>query len=223
MTTEAKETKTIQIKAPNFKIIELRIDGEAPLVQHKFSEKAKNQIIATQQAGSQAKGKKAREPKDFDAVYKGAMHISTEGWCGIPAGAFRNAMISACRTVGYKMTHAKLAAFVLADGFEADDGTPLIRIYGEPKKHTAYARNDNGSVDIRVRPMWEQWHAFVRIRFDSDMFSEADVTNLMMRVGMQVGIGEGRPDSKNSGGMGWGTFSISAGDKEQAKDKRHAA
>ncbi len=222
-TTDKQETKTIQISSPAFKIIELRIDGEAPLVQHKFSEKAKNQIIATQMAGSQAKGKKVREPKDFDAVYKGAMHVSKEGWAGIPAGAFRNAMISACRTVGYKMTHAKLAAFVLADGFEADDGTPLIRIYGEPKKHTAYARNDNGSVDIRVRPMWETWHAFVRIRFDSDMFSEADVTNLMMRVGMQVGIGEGRPDSKNSGGMGWGTFSISSGEKEATKDKRKAA
>lgn len=119
-------------------------------------------------------------------------------------------MISACRTVGYKMTHAKLAAFVLADGFEEDDGTPLIRIYGVPKRHTTYARNDNGSVDIRVRPMWETWHAIVRVRFDADMFSPTDVVNLMMRVGMQVGIGEGRPDSKNSGGMGWGLFSIAA-------------
>jgi hypothetical protein len=30
----------------------------------------------------------------------------------------------------------------------------------------------------------------------------------MHRVGAQVGIGEGRPDSKNSTGMGWGTFEI---------------
>ena len=35
-----------------------------------------------------------------------------------------------------------------------------------------------------------------------------DVTNLLMRVGQQVGIGEGRPDSKNSAGMGWGTFNV---------------
>ncbi len=106
---------------------------------------------------------------------------------------------------------------MLADGFEGDDGTPLIRVYGEPKKHTTYARNDNGSVDIRVRPMWEEWHAIVRIRFDADMFSATDVANLMMRVGMQVGIGEGRPDSKNSPGMGWGTFSIAEKDQKQRK------
>lgn len=209
-------TKALEIKAPRFEIMELRIEGTAPLVQHKFSAKARNQIIETQKAGSQAKGKKVREPKDFDAVYQGAMHVSKDGWCGIPAGAFRNAMISACRTVGYKMTHAKLAAFVLADGYEEDDGTPLIRIYGEPKRHTTYARNDNGSVDIRVRPMWDEWHCLVKIRYDADMFSAADVANLMMRVGMQVGIGEGRPDSKNSAGMGWGTFSIAQKEETNA-------
>ncbi|MDQ5917087.1 MAG: hypothetical protein QG660_196 [Pseudomonadota bacterium] len=204
----AQPKATVAIKAPDFRVVEFKITGTAPYVQHKFSQKARNQIIATQQAGSTAKGKKAREPKDFEAVYAGAMHRSHEGWCGIPAGAFRNAMISACRTVGYKMTHAKLAAFVLADGFDVDDGTPLIRIEGEPRQHVAHARNDNGSVDIRIRPMWEQWSALVRVRFDADMFTTQDVANLMMRVGMQVGLGEGRPDSKNSAGLGWGTFTI---------------
>ena len=203
-TTISKAT----IPAPNFRVCELTLRGTAPLVQHKFSAKAREQIIATQKAGSQAKGKKIREPKDFDSVYMGAMHVSREGWIGVPAGAFRNAMISACRTVGYKMTHAKLAAFVLADGFEADDGTPLVKINGEPKRHTTYARNDNGSVDIRVRPMWEEWSLVLRVRYDADMFSYADIVNLMMRVGSQVGIGEGRPDSKNSAGMGWGLFDV---------------
>jgi hypothetical protein len=216
-------SKAISIKAPKFEIVELRINGTAPLVQHKFSEKAKQQIIATQMAGSQSQGKRKREPKDFEAVYQGAKHVSTDGWCGIPAGAFRNAMISACRTVGFKMTHAKLAAFVLADGFESEDGTPLVKIHGEPEKHTSYARNDNGSVDIRVRPMWKKWHCFIRIRYDADMFSAEDVVNLMMRVGMQVGIGEGRPDSKNSAGLGWGMFEIQQGDGATEKKSRKAS
>lgn len=204
----------VEIPAPKFRICELEIVGAAPFVMHKFSAKARNQIIETQKAGSQAKTKKVREPKNFDEVYTGAMHLTQEGWCGIPAGAFRNAMISACRTVGYKMTHAKLAAFVLEDGYDVDDATPLIRIIGTPERHTTYARNDNGSVDIRVRPMWKKWSATVRIRYDADMFSHKDIVNLMMRVGAQVGIGEGRPDSKNSAGMGWGLFEI----KQQVAD-----
>lgn len=208
-TSTAGLTETrVEIPAPKFRICELKLVGSAPYVQHKFSAKARNQIIETQKAGSQAHGKKKREPKNFDEVYSGAMHLTAEGWCGIPAGAFRNAMISACRTVGYKMTHAKLAAFVLADGYDKDDETPMVRIYGEPTRHTTYARNDNGSIDIRVRPMWKQWHAVVRVRYDADMFSERDIVNLLMRVGAQVGIGEGRPDSKNSAGMGWGLFEI---------------
>ena len=38
--------------------------------------------------------------------------------------------------------------------------------------------------------------------------ARTDVTNLMQRVGMQVGIGEGRPDSRDSAGLGWGTFRL---------------
>jgi hypothetical protein len=32
--------------------------------------------------------------------------------------------------------------------------------------------------------------------------------NLLARVGMQVGIGEGRPDSRESAGIGFGLFRI---------------
>jgi hypothetical protein len=64
--------------------------------------------------------------------------------------------------------------------------------------------------------MWEPgWSAKVRVTFDLDQFSLQDVGNLMMRVGRQVGIGEGRPDSRNSAGMGWGLFDIAA-DEEVA-------
>lgn len=198
----------LEIPAPDFRVVEFTVVGDAPLVIHKFSQKAREQIIATQKEGAKAKGKKTREPKDFDAVYMGAFHVAEEGWYGIPAAAFRNGMISACRTVDYVMTRAKLAAFVLADGIDKDDGTPLVRIIGTPERHTTYARPANGSVDIRVRPMWKRWSCKVRVRFDADMFRQEDVANLLMRVGQQVGVGEGRPDSKKSAGMGWGLFTL---------------
>jgi hypothetical protein len=40
------------------------------------------------------------------------------------------------------------------------------------------------------------------------MLTADDVTNLINRVGLQVGIGEGRPDSKDSAGIGLGLFEI---------------
>jgi hypothetical protein len=69
-------------------------------------------------------------------------------------------------------------------------------------------RNATGVADIRVRPMWREWGANVRVKYDADQFTIQDVTNLMQRVGMQVGIGEGRPDSRDSAGLGWGTFRL---------------
>jgi len=212
-TAERKELmgivdERVVIPASNMRTAEFTITGTAPYVQCRFSQKAIEQIRATQAAGSQAKSKKVREAKDFEAAYESSKHLMENGECGIPAGAFRQAMISACRLIGFKMTLAKLAVFVDADGFDVVDGTPLIAIIGKPEKHEMMGRNANGSVDLRVRTMFRQWSAKLRIKFDADVFSVTDVSNLLSRVGQQVGVGEGRPDSKNSCGLGWGTFSI---------------
>jgi hypothetical protein len=201
------------IKPANMQTATLTIEGDTPLVVNAFSQKSIDTIIATQLAGSQSRKGKKREPKDFDAAYHGAMHISREGWLGINASAFRNAAISACRVCGFKMTIAKLSIFVIADGFDKIDNLPLVRITkGNPIRHTMHARPKTGGVDIRVRPMWlEGWQAKLRMRWDADQFSADDVFNLMSRVGMQVGIGEGRYDSKDSAGLGWGCFRVLGG------------
>lgn len=199
----------VVISAPNFQTAQFKVIGTTPLVVHKFSEKAKKQIMATQEAGSKAKSKKVREAKDFKQVYNDARHISVEGWDGVPASAFKSAMISACRATDFVMTRAKQAIlYVEADGNDATEFTPLVRVYGTPKMDIRPARNDNGSVDIRARPMWLQWHCIVRVKFDADMLSLTDISNLLSRAGQQVGICEGRPASKNSNGCGWGCFTV---------------
>lgn len=204
------DQEKVVIKPPKFQIAAIRIRGIAPLVMHAFSQKAVDTMINTQAAGQQAQSKRRRDPKDFKAVYKAAMHVSRNGWAGIPASAFRKAMISACRTVGFKMTLAKLSIFIVPDGFDKNSGDPLVKITrGKPREHFAPARNDNGSTDIRCRPMWEDgWEAIVRVRWDADQFSASDIVNLFSRAGQQVGVLEGRPDSKNSAGLDWGMFEI---------------
>ena len=200
--------ESVTIKAPNFRIATFRIVGTAPYVQAKFSAKAKEQMRIKMASGTRSKKGQARQPRDFEADYKAAMHLSREGWAGIPAGSFRQACISACRLVGFKMTLAKLGLFIEADGFDADEGTPLVHLHGKPRMHEQHVRNATGVVDLRVRPMWEQWHADLRIRWDADLFSATDILNLLSRVGQQVGIGEGRPDSRQSAGQGWGLFTV---------------
>jgi hypothetical protein len=209
MKTEQKtEEKEITIKAPKIEALELTIRGTAPYVQAAFPAKARQMMRDKMAAGSTAKSKRNREARNFDEDYKQAMHRSTEGWIGIPASAFRSALIRACSLVNFKMTLAKLSLFIVAQGFDDKDGTPLIKIEGTPEKCEHMVRNATGVCDIRVRAMWREWSAKVVIQYDADQFTQADVVNLFHRVGVQVGIGEGRPGSRESAGMGWGTFSI---------------
>jgi len=206
MAEKKQQESAVIISPPNFKIIELNIKGDSPFVQLKFSEKTKNQLL--EKMATEGKAKKQKSARNYDEEFLQAMYESEKGWRGIPASGFRNAIISACRTVGFKMTLAKLSIFIEADGFDKNDGTPLVKIEGKPEMVQHAVRNATGVVDFRTRAMWKSWSAKVRIRYDADQFNQTDVVNLLMRVGAQVGIGEGRPDGKQSAGMGWGLFSI---------------
>lgn len=204
----AGAVEEVKITRPNLKIAEFMIVGTAPYCQNSLSQKAINKMMATQKAGQQARSKRERKPRDFKADYEGAKHVSMEGWIGIPAGAFRTGMIDVMRLVEFKMTIGKMSIFVLADGFDRVTGTPLVKINGDPEMIESGMKNDNGSMDIRVRPLWRKWSVNLRVQFDADLFSLTDVTNLLARVGLQCGIGEGRHNSDKSTGCGWGTFEI---------------
>jgi hypothetical protein len=206
---KTKPQARVSISPPKFELARVTIEGTTPLVLHKFSQKVQNTIRATQEAGSQSRKGKTRQARDFDENYENARHRAIEGWDGIPASAFRNALISACRTVGFKMTIAKMSLFVMADGFD-EQGTGLVRITkGEPRCDIRPGRNANGGIDLRARPMFaDGWQAQLILKWDGDQFSANDVVNLLARAGQQVGVGEGRPDSKMSAGCGWGEFKV---------------
>lgn len=205
---ESPTPKSVVIPAPNFGGAIFHIAGPV-IVVHRFSAKTKNEMKMKMEAGKTASSRKNREPKDTDQTYKEARYISKDGWDGFHAGALRNAMISACRLVNFKMTLAKLSLFVIADGYDAQEPQiPLVRIYGNPTKQEDMARVETGAPYVTVRAAYHDWKAQVRVRWDQDQFTLTDVTNLVSRVGMQVGLCEGRNDSPNSSGMGWGSFEI---------------
>ena len=210
---QQKKTEQVQISAPNFGVIESIIIGTAPLVIERFSKKA--ELMAKMQEGATAKNRKERSARDYEKDAEDARYRHPDGWEGVNAAAFRAGMISACRLVGFKMTLAKLSVFIEADGFDKIDGLPIVRIYGESYAFQAHTRNATGVVDVRSRPQYRDWACKLRVKFDQSQFSTSDVLNLISRVGMQVGIGAGRPDSKSSAGCGWGTFRLVGTDEEK--------
>lgn len=207
----AAVVERVAVSAPNFKVAEFVLRGTAPYMQARFGAKAQQAMAAKMKKGSLAtkEAKPKRAPRDFAADLQQAIHRSTEGWVGVPAPALRNACIDVCRLVGFTMKLAKMSVFIESDGFDAIDGTPLVRLLaGEPEQTEMMVRNATGVADIRVRPIWREWSLKVRVRFDADQFSFTDVANLLARAGQQVGIGEGRPFSKQSNGLGFGLFEL---------------
>ena len=201
-----KEIK-VSISAPNIQTAVLRIVGETPLVMHRFWKKTElEREYATQKSKSKSKNK---DPRNYEQEYLAARHVSEDGWVGFPVAAFRNAAVAACRLCGYQMVKAKLSIFVEADGLDDLDAAPLVKLdAGDPECHIAAVRNSDLSPGIRARPMWRDWAFNLRVSYDGDQFTVQDVVNLFARVGRQVGIGEGRPSSSKSCGLGWGLFRI---------------
>jgi len=206
--SESPKEDRIVISAPNLQTVIFPIVGIAPYMQAKFAQKAANAIRAKHEAGSTSQGKKVREARNFKDDFEQATYRTANGEYGMPASAFRTAMIDVMRLVGFKMTLGKLSIFVEPDGFDATSGKPLVFITGKPEMNIDGVRNATGVLDLRSRPMWRNWSAKVRVRFDADQFTVTDVTNLMARVGLQCGIGEGRPNSRDSTGMGYGLFEV---------------
>ena len=219
MDMKVKETSVV-ISAPKFNTVEVILQGTAPLVVERFSKKV--ELMAKMALGSTATNKKVRTARDYDNEAEEARYRGPDGWEGMNAAAFRTGMIGACRLVGFKMTLAKLSLFVEADAFDLKDGIPLVRVYGKSETYTAHTRNATGVVDVRARPMYREWAVKLRVRFDADQFSAQDVYNLIARVGGQVGIGAGRPDSKASAGCGFGTFEVVPNDRQKEVVKKFA-
>ena len=207
--TPAELSKAVNIRPPNFGRAVFSLIGTAPLVIHRFSAKTKLQMLQKMETGKAAGSKKERTAKDSEMTFNEARYIAKEGWDGIHAGGIRNAMISACRLVCFKMTLAKMSVFVEADGWDKEEPQiPLIRIDGKPVRQDDMARVETGQPYVTIRAAYHGWKMRPCIRWDADQFTLADVCNLISRVGQQVGLGEGRPDSKNSAGMGWGLFNL---------------
>lgn len=199
----------ITITAPRFGEAVVTVIGTTQFCCNKMSSLNRQAIIDKQMKGGRARKEgKPLTPRDFDAMYKSSMHISKEGWVGISCSAFRNAMISACKTVGYHMTRAKLTLFVLPDGVDAEDGTPLVRLYGTPKRQDMCVRLADGGSSVVSRAFFNPWKVNLHLQWDTDQFSANDVVNLLSRAGVQVGVGAGRHDSTKSNGMGWGCFKV---------------
>lgn len=181
----------------NFQIAEalFRIEGTEPLIVHKFSEKAQK-MIEDKQA---KKSKGGRELRDPEAEFRGALHVFTDGKrYGFPTGGFKAAMIRAGKQLGYVMTDLKGWFFIEPDEKE----TNLVEIIGEPEMRTDMVRIGNGVADVRYRPVFNDWAAALRIRYNNKSISAEQLAEILALAGFACGIGDWRPEKAATGNFG---------------------
>ena len=219
MAGKKTEMQPISIPKPDIRVMEVPIIGDARLVVHRWSEKARKEIM-DKQAG---KARKKKEPRDPKEEFNQARYVDVdEGWDGFPVTGIKSALVGACRYCeGITMVMARGVLHVEGEGVDKD-GTELIRIHGDgPHMRTDMVRISMGTADIRYRPEFRSWRALVRVRYNANIITEEQLFNLFQLAGLHCGLGEGRPSApKNT--MDWGYFHPAPEEELEALHKEAA-
>lgn len=182
-------TEGIALPRLDIQAIEIKLIGDSSLICHRWSEKAKKQIL-DKQTGKASKG---RELKNPEQDYLDSLYPYPGGGYGFPTIAFKNAAVQACTSLGKSVTKvaARQAFHVMGE---------LAKIEGNPTPREDMVRVGMGTADIRFRGEFEQWSTTIRVRYNARLLSTEQLINLFNTAGFAVGVGEWR--SEKDGGHG---------------------
>lgn len=189
-------TESRVIPAIKRAVLEADVVSSAPLIQHRWSEKAKKAMRDKQQGAAKAK----KEPKDPHAEFEAAKYLMPDGTPGIPAVAFKAAIVDAARLVGdAKMTHIRPSVYVQGHG--PDMLIPIAA--SEAVMREDMVRISMGTSDLRYRPMYEEWSATLTIHLLEHVITIDQLYGLIDGAGYN-GVGEWRPEKNGV----YGTFDL---------------
>ncbi len=201
----------VQLPPIKRRLITFTIIGTSPLIQHKWSEKAKKQI-RDKQAGKKTKVRVARKPKQ---EYLDATYFTEDGQYGIPAMSFKTALITAAhKDIGIEKTLVKKALFLHC----GDKNMVVPMTCSDPIMREDTVRVGMSSADLRYRPEFREWSVELTMEFDAEMLRVEDIVNLIDRAGFGVGLNEMRPEK----GGEYGRFCIDRSSPVEVTDPAEA-
>lgn len=195
------EPAAIAIQRIGRRRILVPIVGTTPLIVHRWSDKAKRQMLDAQQ------GRKAvKTVRDPEADYRDSLYLLPGGRYGFPALGFKAATIGGCRFFDKSVTMASTRQFMFFTGeMAADQSGLLVEIEGTPSMREDMVRIGTGT-DLRYRGEFLEWKAVLDITYVPTALSQESVLALIEAGGMGVGVGEWRPEKS---GM-FGTYQLGA-------------
>lgn len=200
----ASLSTALTIHAMPIEVMAVKVVGTAPLIVHRFDEKARRIMLEAQQS----KTRKLKEARDPLADYEASMYRFEDGRHGFPAAGFKAAMINACSLFdGITKVLAKQVLYVIGEG-----PNQLIEINAEPTMREDVVRlnGPGGSADLRFRAQYWPWTAVIPIRYSPSVITADSVAALLAAAG-HGGVGEWRPSSPKSATGSFGTFDLDEG------------
>lgn len=174
------------------------IRGTAPLLVHRFGEKARRQMLDAMQG--KKKVKSVRNPEED---YENAFYRLKDGRYGFPVMGFKHATVGAARFYG-DLTMTGLRQFIFFRGEMGATGESLAAVEGEPRMREDYVRIGRQQTDLRYRPEFPEWSTTLSVTFVASAITRSSVLSLIDAGGMAVGIGEWRPEKNGD----FGTYQI---------------
>lgn len=185
----------------------ITIQGTAPLIVHRWSEKARRMMLDAQQGKKNPKTLKDPKQDFLDSMYRFAGSdrsvTSPLDSHGVPTMAFKAASVKGGgRAFGksVKMTELRQSLVFQADG-TSDDGLQLTRLIidSEPIMHEAMVRVGMGTADIRYRAQYDEWKAVLRVQFMPNIIDLGSIVALI-DAGGSNGVCEWRPEKNGANG-----------------------
>ena len=214
---EEQPTPMVRINKIQVERIRIPIVGTAPLISHRFDEKARRQMLEKQTAR-----KSLREVRDPVAEYNASLYrIAKDGATdgpkvaarppeegdlyGFPASAFRKATIGAARFYDKSVTMRGLTQMFMVKGvITKADPLALVPLVGTPEMREDTVRLPNGNAEVRFRGMFDEWETLLEIEYVASSIDEESLLSLVDAGGQFVGVGDWRPEKTGQ----FGTYEI---------------
>lgn len=202
-----KNNETVSIPAINIQYATITVVGDSPLIVHKWSEKAKKEILDKQMKRAKTKGHDAKDPVlDFiDSLYwlDGEPEEKTEeGFAkaiqngarfGFPSVAFKASAVAAGYRSGVTKNLVSMYGAFHIDG-------EFVEINGVPDMREDMCKVGMGVADIRYRGEFKEWSATFQVKYNASAISLEQLVNLFNLGGFACGLGEWRIEKGGSYG-----------------------
>lgn len=202
-------SETIVIPPIQLNNATIKVVGDSPLIMHKWSEKAKREILDKQMKVAKTKGHDVKDPvADFitsmywldgepeNMTEQGFEEAIASGKArfGFPSVAFKASAVSGGYRAGVTKNKTSMNAAFHIQG-------DMVEINGIPIMREDMVRVGMGTADIRFRGEFPEWSALLPITYNAGAVSLEQIVNLFNLGGFAVGVGEWRPEKSGSYGM----------------------